>query len=398
MTSTYNANGIVYDRFADIKSGVEASIVADLGESINLDKDSLYGHVAEIIAYGEAVANEIGQKVFDAGTIENSDGATLDGNVAHVGIERTGESYSTISQIRLTAAKACTVPAGTRYRTANNVVFATDVALVFTGAGTNTVAGTCTVSGGINVAIGELVQIVNPINGITAVTNMTAAVPGTLRQTDAELKASHTLFTATSGEDDSAGIYEALYAIPVDKARIIDNDSDQVSVEDGATPAHTIRVIVLGGTDEDVARAIWFNKTTGVQTYGAQAVNVYNETFGNSKTIKFDRGTENSTVVNVYYRKLSAFPLDGDRTIQETIAAIFDSYNFGSVVNYEHIRGSCYAVPGIELRAPYLTLADEYTEAQTESIANGILTRPVLDIVRNDAGVIIASNIVMNEV
>lgn len=390
MTSKYDENGIVMDKYADLISAMNDTAKANLGDSINLDKDSAFGFFRDINALTDARVCEIVQGVFDAGIIANSSGVHLDGNVGLVGLEREGYSFSTIAQVQLTATKACVVPAGTQYGTANNIRFETDVELVFTSAGTDTVAATCTVSGPVEVAIGELNLIKTSVNGITAVTNLTASVPGTSRQTDPQLKTTHTLVTATAGRNDIDSIYESLFEIPVSAAKIIDNDTDEY---DGVVPPHNIRVIAIGGTDEEVATAIWNNKSTGVKTFGAESFTCYSETYGNSREIFFDRGEENSTIVNIYYSKMASFPEDGENIIAEAIAAIFDDYTLGSTVNYDHIKGMCYSARGIVLESPYVTISDEYNVAAQSSIANSDTNLPTLDIERDDSGRIIASNI-----
>lgn len=397
MTSQYDENGIVMDRYADIVTAMNETVKADLGDSIQLSSDGAFGIFRDIDALAGARVNEIVQQVFDAGIIENSSGVHLDGNVGLVGLERGGFSYSTIAEVQLTASKACIVPAGTRYKTANNVNFATDEELVFTSAGTDTVSATCTVPGQIEVGISpaELTGIVNTVNGITAVENLTVAVPGAERQTDPQVKATHTLVTATAGKSDSDSIYESLYEIPVTAAKIIDNDTDEY---DGVVPPHNIRVIVIGGTDEDVATAIWNNKSAGVKTFGSESYVCYSETYGNTREIFFDRGTENSTVINIYFQKQPNFPSDGENTISEAMAAIFENYKLGSTVNYDHIKGMCYQVAGIQLVAPYVTISDEYNSAQAADLLNEDTSIPTLDIERDDSGRIIASNINFNEV
>lgn len=391
MPSTFGPEGIVYNKYSDHISEMNESIVDSLGESINLDKDSFIGFVRDMVASAEAQANEIGQQVYDSGFVSSSSGVVLDGNVGHVGMERSGDSYSTIEQIQLTAIKACTVPAGTRYRTANNVIFATDTALIFTGAGTDTVEGTCTVPGPNNVEIGELAYIVNSVNGITTVTNLTAAVPGTNRQTDAQLKEAHTIVTETSGEDDAAGIYEALYEIPVSAARIIDNDSEGTSTEDGTTPPHSIRVIVIGGSDADVAEAINNNITTGVTTYGSESEDVYNSDYGYTKTIHFDRGAEVSTRLTINITKYKNFPDDGEQQISSELADVFDDYTLGSTADHAQIVGACYQVAGLKVNS--IGISKDGAAAVEDDVLYDVDELPSLDVVRDSDNNITEINI-----
>ena len=70
------------------------------------------------------------------------------------------------------------------------------------------------------------------------------------------------------------------------------------SVTIGSLPPHSIRVVVkVGkGSDQDIGQKIWDTKATGIETFGAVAVNVTDQQ-GNSQTVNFDR----STLVPIFY-------------------------------------------------------------------------------------------------
>jgi uncharacterized phage protein gp47/JayE len=392
MASSFGTEGVVYDKYADIKAGMEEKAISELGASINLQKDSLFGHLQEVVASGEALANEIGQQVYDSNDVANSTGAMLDGNVAHVGVSREGGSYSTIAQLQFTAEKACIVPSGTRVRTNNNVNFATDSQITFTGPGTQEITATCTVKGPVEADIEEVSNIVNPINGITEAKNLTAAIPGTYRQTEAQLKYSHTLAVATSGEDDVAGMYEALYKVSVSAVRIIDNDTEIVSAEDGKTPPHHIRAIVIGGSDNDVAEAINNNRTSGVGTYGDESVVVYNATYGYTKTIMFDRGSEVSTTLYINLTKYKNFPANGELLIADALANVFETYTLGSTVDHAQCVGACYAVSGLKVNS--LSISKDGAASIETDVSFDADELPTLDVTRDAEDIVTQINIV----
>lgn len=391
MTSNYDSSGIVLDKYAEIKTTMQEAAKLEFGDSVDLAEDSFFGHMIEVVSLEQSKTNEVVQFVSDGRSIEAATGTALDGLVGVVGQTRSSDSYSTITDgVQLTAIKATTVPAGTLYKTATGISFATDEALVFTAAGTDTVSATCTIVGANQVAIGELNTIGSSITGISAVTNTVAAVPGSKRQTDSELKSSHSSALETSGEDDSAGIYEALAEIStVTASKVIDNDTS--ATVDGV-PAHYIRVIVIGGTDAEIGDAIWNNKTQTVGTFGAESVVAYNSTTGQTKTINFTRGTYESIYIKINITKQPAFPTDGETTIKEAFATIFAGKRLGDDVVYNELLGAVYSVAGVQLNSLYSGIVNPPTGVVDITMDN--TEYPTLDITRDvDTNAITAINV-----
>ncbi|MBV6340979.1 baseplate J/gp47 family protein [Candidatus Magnetobacterium casense] len=349
MTSTFDSTGIVLDRYADILDRYVALAEAQWGSSINTDEDSFLGHILRNVALIQSEINEILQSVYDDKDITNATGTYLDNLVALIGLERSAAAYSTVT-LTLTATVATTVPAGSRYATSAEVIFATDEDLVFTAAGSDTVAATCTEVGAFNAAIGTITTIKTAVYGISAVTNATAAVPGRVRETDAELKARHTVAVSTSGDQDSASIYEAVTAVTgVSAAYVYDNDT--AATVDGI-PANSLYVSVIGGSDEDVATAIANNKTLTIATSGGTSYSVYNDTTSQSQTIYFDRASEIAcTIVLNVTAVTGSFPDDGAQQIEDNLLAFFEDLKIGDDVIYTALYQPIYSVPGVIVTA-----------------------------------------------
>jgi hypothetical protein len=344
--STYSPAGVVLDRYADVLARLHAVAKSQWGDGIDLDSDAYYGHTMELIARLTAEINEIVQKIYDAGDIDNAEGSALDAAVSFLGLDRQGDAPSTIEQMQLTLSRGDTVPVGSIYKTSTGLNFQTDNALTLTAAGTGIVSGTCTVVGANNVGIGELNQIVTSGYGVTAVTNLTEAVPGRLRQTDTELKQAHTLAVETSGLTDAASIYEALYQVTgVSGVFVFENDTQNIV---NGVPSKTIYAVVIGGTDADVAKAIDDNKTSGVPTHGDETYPVYNETTSQVKDINFDRGATVSIYIKITRQKIAGqYPDDGDDIIKEGLADLYAAKRLNSDSIYNEHWGKIYAVPGI---------------------------------------------------
>ena len=345
MTSTYDSTGISLQRYDDLVTRLVAIAEAKFGESINTDEDEYFGHDIRNIALLTSEINEILQEVYDSSSIRDSYGVRLDNLLELVGISRQEAAFSTAT-LQLTATAATTVPAGTRYATATELIFTTDTELVFSAAGTATVESTCTVVGANNAGANEITVIKDSIFGISAVTNPAAAVPGRLQETDSELKDRHTTAMQTTGNDDVSSIFLAVSQVPgVSGVYVFDNDT---AAAIGVVPAYNIYVTVIGGAADDIAKAIDDNKTAGVPTHGAQTVSVYNETTSQSKDIHYDIAADVPIYIDIDITIVEgAYPEDGDAQIRANYVTHFAGKKIAEDVIYNALFGPVYQVPGL---------------------------------------------------
>jgi uncharacterized phage protein gp47/JayE len=345
MTSTFDENGVTLDRYSDILARLQALAIEKWGESIDLSEDEWQGHEYAQLALLLSEINEILQDVYDSMSVNDAIGVYLDRLLVLIGMYRNAAAFSTVT-LTLTAGAATTVPAGTRYATASEVIFATDTELVFTAAGSDTVTATCTVVGANDAAIAEVTVIKDSVFGITAVTNAVAATPGRLRETDSELKARHTIAVSTSGDSDLASIFEAVSALTgVSSVYIEENDT---AIAKNGIPAHTIYVTVIGGDSDAIANAIYGNKTESVSTYGAQTVSVYDETISQSTDIHFDIAANVPIYLTLNITTVAGvFPDDGEDQIRAAYVTHFADKEISEDVIYNALFGPVYGVPGL---------------------------------------------------
>jgi len=221
--SSFSDEGLVVDRFNEIKEKLVTELKGAYGDDIKTDADSALGQILEIFSKSVAEINEIIEEVSDSQDPQKSGGTSLSDLVKLNGIERNpavnssvqlivttnaagstipagslvskqnGESvfstdstvvlppatFSTVD-IELTATGACTVPAGTRIaKTDESSVFLTDSEVVFVGAGTTEVACTAQIIGsGISADAATLTNILDPVVNLDSATNILAAAIG----------------------------------------------------------------------------------------------------------------------------------------------------------------------------------------------------------------------------
>lgn len=347
MTSQITDDGITLDRYDDQVASMVAAAKGLWGEGINTDEDQLLGHQIRQIAYIFAQLADVLYAIYNSKSVRNARGIRVDHLLELIGIYRRAEAYSR-AELTYTVDRAVTIPAGHQVRTAEQTYFATEQPLMFLGAGSAKVWAACTTPGEIAAAAGAISVPVTRIPGVVTVENEAEATLGRLRETDAELKRRHTLAVATSGNNDVASMYEALYAIQGVSSVYIAEDLDAVSLS----------VSVVGGTDDEIAAAIDNNLTVGVRTLGDTLVSRYNTTTRQTRDIWFTRAVD----VPVYLRYVitvnpALYPSDGDDQIKAAILNVWD-YQIKDTVSYLGQVGPVYTIPGVIINEYYMGLSD----------------------------------------
>lgn len=346
--STFDSTGLSLIRYPDILQNAIDDAKASWDESvdttINDAQDAFLGHLLRNISLVINDINEIVQGIYDSGSHINSTGARLDHLYSLLGIKRPGDVAST-AVLTLTSDRVTSVAAGSQYKTASGLIFATDVILAAT-VGSNTVASTCTIYGPNNADPGDIDTIVTSTPGITAVTNAAAAVPGRLRAEDSEQKAAHTVAVSTSGLNDDASIYEALIGVTGVSGVSVNSNDTEATVD--SVPSKHLHCVVIGGSDADIAEAIADNKIGSQPTHGATTVPYYNEITSQSKDINFDRGTAVPIYIEVGVTLIEGqYPDDYETQIRDNLITHFADFKIGDDVIYTALYGPLYLVPGI---------------------------------------------------
>lgn len=212
--------------------------------------------------------------------------------------------------------------------------WATDTTVTIGGGGTVVVQATAVINGATQASIGTITRIVSTIGGWQTVTNLSVATSGTGVETDAQLRSRRTLEVGQPGNNQVDNMLAEIF--PVDGVRrvvIPENDTD---VTDGdGLPEHSVAPIVDGGTDADVALAIFRTKNPGVTLHAAGTPVVVPDVFdlfpSNTKTITFSRPTFIDIIVAVTITDDGTLPNDASDQIKQ---AIID-YSLGTLVEPE---------------------------------------------------------------
>jgi len=120
--------GINVKRLADSLAELKESLRAELGDSLNVEKEAPFGQIAGIVAELDSKVWELGEALYNNQYIKTATGISLDNAVALIGIKRKEPTKSTVAIQKLFGTVSTLVPAGTVFSVSGNSAarFATD--------------------------------------------------------------------------------------------------------------------------------------------------------------------------------------------------------------------------------------------------------------------------------
>lgn len=179
---------------------------------------------------------------------------------------------------------------------------------------------TCLTDGAISASAGTLTKIVTTVTGWDAVTNATATV-GSLeesqsafeqrRKDSVSLNARSTVNAVYANVAQCDGVI-AVYA--VDNKKNISETIDNYTL----TP-HSIFVSVIGGENEDIAKAIYNNLSAGCDYNGNTNVDITNEYSGAVETVKFYRPDVFNIFVKVQIQNSASLQNDYENIVKQAV-------------------------------------------------------------------------------
>lgn len=196
-------------------------------------------------------------------------GADLDIICAITGSKRSPGSKSSVA-LTISGTPGSIIQAGTTYESSSQGTRWTQgQTFTLDSAGAASVNATCTVIGPTEADAGTIDRIVTVVAGLSTVTNPSPATPGTDAQTDSELRVTRAASVGRPGSNQIDSLIGNIYAVNgVRRVKVYENSTplDTVSPDNPyGLPAHSFAAIVDGGTDYDVALAIYLKKNPGVR-------------------------------------------------------------------------------------------------------------------------------------
>lgn len=314
----------------------EKQMYLDIDPLWNLDPSTPDGlkmaHDAEIFSS----MDETLQQAYNSKDPNKAKGIDLDILCALTGSSRSQGSGSSVS-LTISGAAGTPIPGGTLFKSATTgSEFATDQTVSIGSGGTVSVNATCTVVGPTQADPGTITQFVTVIGGMFGVTNPAPATPGDLKQSNDSLRVERSVSVGRPGNNQVDSALGEVFAVNgVRRVKAYENDTGSDAVSDDnpfGLPKNSMSYIVDGGTDDDVAMALYIKKNPGVRMYQAATpvtVEVTSPKYpGNKKVIRFSRPIYEDMDVVIELKNDGTLP----STVGEEVIQAFMEFAAGDLV------------------------------------------------------------------
>lgn len=312
------------------------------------------GILLRLFAWFLSITWQVLEKTYLSAYVSTAIGVQLDRLGKLVG-KRRGKARPASGTATFTGLPGKLIEIGTEIRgTADtSPVYQTLADLTLNGVGNGTVAIESLESGtASNVGANVLTELVEPDTDIYTVTNPSLIINGLDAEDDFEYR--EQIESVNTGGGTANIETEIQNVTGVRAATVFENDT--MAVVDGMNPK-SIKVVVLGGSNEEVGQAVLANKPGGIETMGAVVVNV-TDSSGRLKTVKFDRASEVTVHVRVDIKRGDAFPADGMERVElqliryiggsDATGQVYAGLGMGDDVIFSRLIGAVYSVTGVE--------------------------------------------------
>ena len=283
-----------------------------LGEDLDLAPETPQGQIVGVLALTLTQVDEALVAVSNGQSVSRSQGVQLDDLGSLLGIERLlGGTRSTVT-VTLAGQGGVSIPARSRARTTAGDMFELIQKVTLPGSGSASAAMRSVEEGPVPAAAGALTQIVNLVTGWESVTNPAAAVLGRGIESDAEYRARYGRVVARNARGSTEAILAAVLEVEgVTDAVLRENArGTAVTVQGKSIGAHSICIVMDGGTDADVAAAMARSKSAGTGTSGDTSIDVAHPG-GWTVPIAFSRVSAVPIRIKMVLTLESNFPSDG---------------------------------------------------------------------------------------
>lgn len=195
--------------------------------------------------------------------------------------------------------------------------------------------------------IGELDAIAVEVGGWSAVYNYVAGEPGENLESDESLRLRRTI-AAKSGKARATdpAIELALLDVPGVSSALVKSNRG-FTTDDEGVPGKAFVSLVVGGNDNDIAKCIYENQPSGIQSYGNTSVNI-TDSHGIEQQISFSRPTVVYLWVKVTYSLYDEEAFPGQDAVKTALVEWAErEYTLGKDVISTRINQGLYDVPGI---------------------------------------------------
>lgn len=310
------------------------------GSDINVDSNTPDGQLINIFALAKSDVLSLIVQSYNSKDPDQAIGTALDGISQLCGIIRQGGTFTKV-KVNVTVDRNVNLngqdtvsPFTVSDGNGNLFQLITSQSLI---AGTTLLDFQAVDIGFIQVLANTIIIMVTVQVGVTAVNNPTTPFEiGQDQETDSDLRIRRQRSTALPAHGVLQGLHAGLNSIEgLAEAVIYENYTDTLDVN--LVPAHSIWVIVDGGSDEDVAAMIYRYRNAGCGMKGTEGVTI-TQIDGSTILIYFDRADYQDLYLQFNLTSLSGGFIDYTNVVEQVTARyLFGIYEAADITTLSKI-------------------------------------------------------------
>lgn len=278
-------HGFERKQYSEIENELFQSAKEKYGEDINLSERSFLGIFLRLIAWWISLTWQLAEHIYNQMNYRHAEGIHLDYIVERAAMKRFAKAKAR-GKLIITGEQGKEIYSGFRAKSADGREYKTLASATIGENQSVTVEAESVFYGaGQNIEAGKITIVSYPEAGIRTVSNE-KFTGGREEETDEELRDRYEKSKGSKGKSNIDGIERSVLEVSAVESVIVEENNEDI-IQNGIPP-HAIRVIVNGGKDEDVARAILESKAAGIQTIGDTICQV-KDNRNRARTIKFQR-------------------------------------------------------------------------------------------------------------
>lgn len=320
MPNIIDASGIQIQTLAEIISDIingtatVPGLVQIYGSDINTDSNTPDGQLVNIFALSKLDILNFLVEDYNSKDPDQAVGVALDGIAQLCGLARKGGTYTT-TPVTVSVSTNLTLdgldtstPFTVADANGNQFNLITTTALT---TGDNILEFQAANIGAVQVLQNTLTIPVTIIGGVTAVNNPSLPTTvGVNQETDSQFRIRRQKSVSAPAQGYLASLYGGLNNLTgVNNAAVYENITN---VTDGdGIPAHGIWVVMNGGSDSDIANAIYNYRNAGVPMKGGTSVTI-TQVDGSPFVVQFDRSSEQNLYLQFHLDTINGGSFSAD--------------------------------------------------------------------------------------
>lgn len=318
MPNIIDASGIQIQTYAEIVSDIingtptVPGLVTIYGPDINCDSNTPDGQLVNIFATSKLDILNFDVSIYDSFDPDQAVGVALDAISQLCGLTRRGGTYTQVAvTVNVTGSLNLDgLDTSTPFTISdNNGNLFYLIASATLSNGDNTLNFQAANIGFIQVLPNTLTIPVTVIGGVNTVNNPASPYQvGSNQETDSSFRLRRQNSTALPAQGFNQALYGGLLAVTGLEQAVIYENVTNITDANGV-PAHSIWVIVNGGSDNDVADTIYLYRNAGCGMKGSVSVDVL-QSDGSTIDILFDRAIDQDLYVKLTVTSISGGAVD----------------------------------------------------------------------------------------